>query len=65
MPSLRYLPNPGIEPMSPTLQADSLPADPQGKSSLYACLQDTALLHAPSYSMIAKRIKNQLAVLNS
>ena len=25
------LPNPGIEPMSPTLQADSLPAEPQGK----------------------------------
>ena len=26
------LPNPGIEPKSPTLQADSLPAEPQGKS---------------------------------
>ena len=26
------LPNPGIEPRSPTLQADSLPAVPQGKS---------------------------------
>ena len=26
------LPNPGIEPRSPTLQADSLPAEPQGKS---------------------------------
>ena len=25
------LPNPGIEPRSPTLQADSLPAEPQGK----------------------------------
>ena len=25
------LPNPGIEPRSPTLQADSLPAGPQGK----------------------------------
>ena len=25
------LPNQGIEPRSPTLQADSLPADPQGK----------------------------------
>ena len=24
------LPNPGIEPWSPTLQADSLPAEPQG-----------------------------------
>jgi len=26
------LPNPGIEPRSPSLQADSLPAEPQGKS---------------------------------
>ena len=25
------LSNPGIEPRSPTLQADSLPAEPQGK----------------------------------
>ena len=25
------LPNPGIEPRSPTLQADSLQAEPQGK----------------------------------
>ena len=25
------LPNPGIEPRSPTLQADSLPPEPQGK----------------------------------
>ena len=30
-PSPGDLPNPGIEPRSPTLQADSLPAKPQGK----------------------------------
>ena len=30
-PSLGDLPNPGIEPRSPTLQADSLAAEPQGK----------------------------------
>ena len=29
-PSPGDLPNPGIEPRSPALQADSLPADPQG-----------------------------------
>ena len=29
--SLQDLPNPGIEPRSPTLQADSLPSEPQGK----------------------------------
>ena len=30
-PSPRDLPNPGIEPRSPALQADSLTAEPQGK----------------------------------
>ena len=30
-PSPRDLSNPGIEPRSPTLQADSLPAEPQGE----------------------------------
>ena len=30
-PSPRDLPNPGTEPRSPALQADSLPAEPQGK----------------------------------
>ena len=30
-PSPRDLPNPGIEPRSPALQADSLPAEPLGK----------------------------------
>ena len=31
-PSPGDLPNPGIEPGSPALQVDSLPAEPQGKS---------------------------------
>ena len=31
MPSLGDLPNPGIEPRSPTLQADSLPSELPGK----------------------------------
>ena len=30
-PSPGDLPNPGIEPRSPALQADSLPTEPQGK----------------------------------
>ena len=30
-PPLGDLPNPGIEPRSPALQADSLPSEPQGK----------------------------------
>jgi len=32
-PSPGDLPNPGIEPRSPALQVDSLPAEPQGKST--------------------------------
>ena len=31
-PSPGDLPNPGIEPESPTLQADALPSEPPGKS---------------------------------
>ena len=32
-PSPEDLPNPGIEPRSPTMQADSLPSEPPGKPS--------------------------------
>ena len=31
-PFSRDLPNPGIEPKSPSLQVDSLPAEPQGEA---------------------------------
>ena len=31
IPFSRGLPNPGIEPKSPALQADSLPVEPHGK----------------------------------
>ena len=34
-PSPGDLPNPGIEPRSPALQADSLPAEPQGKPKVF------------------------------
>ena len=41
-PFSRDLPNPGIKPRFPTFQADSLPAEPQGKPILhmvvYICL---------------------------
>ena len=33
-PSPGDLPNPGIKPRSPALQADSLPSEPPGKSSV-------------------------------
>ena len=32
--SAGYLPNPGIEPRSPALQADSLPAELSGKTKV-------------------------------
>ena len=34
-PSLGDLPNPGIEPWSPTLQADTLPSEPPGYPMLF------------------------------
>ena len=37
-PSLGGLPDPGIEPGSSTLQADSFPSEPPGKPSLYNAL---------------------------
>ena len=41
LPFSRDLPNPGIKPLSPTLQADSLPAEPLGLCAycvFHACL---------------------------
>ena len=35
-PSPGDLPNPGIEPRTPALQVDSLPAEPQGKATFIA-----------------------------
>ena len=38
-PSPGDLPNPGIEPRSPALQADTLPSEPSGKPKLaFSCL---------------------------
>ena len=34
-PSPGYLPDPGIEPRSPALQADALTSEPPGKTTLY------------------------------
>ena len=42
-PSPGDLPNPRSEPRSPTVQADSLPAEPPGKPSL--CLSDSVSLY--------------------
>ena len=42
-PSLEDLPNPGIEPRSPTLQADSSPAEPQAKqNTIYQIIKEAS-----------------------
>ena len=35
--------DPGIEPGSPTLQADSLPSEPPGKPNFYSNMQDSCI----------------------
>ena len=39
-PSPGDLPNPGIEPVSPALQADALPSEPPGKSGIKEYIRD-------------------------
>ena len=52
-PSPGDLPNPGIEPRSPTLQADALPSKPPGKSQIgyydksKECLKIVKILRDP------------------
>ena len=48
-PSPGDLPNPGIEPRVPALQADSLPAEPPGKrQETYLIAYSVSTLHALS-----------------
>ena len=57
-PSPGDLPNPGIEPGSPALQADALPSEPPGKPYLYAmCIYSlilTPLLRCKVYGSAVK-----------
>ena len=46
-PSPGDLPNPVIEPRSPTLQADSLPAEPQGSPKTLWVADNKEVLLAP------------------
>ena len=43
-PSPGDLPDPGIEPGSPTLQADALPPEPPGKSMITCCCKVTSVV---------------------
>ena len=45
MPFLRGLPNPGIEPRSPALLADSLPSEPRGKPFLLLAIGNNAAMN--------------------
>ena len=40
-PSAGDLPDPGMEPRSPTLQADSLPSEPPGKPTFLSIITET------------------------
>ena len=48
------LPNPGLEPRSPTLQEDSLPTEPSGKPLYYMNNKEGILLHIIMYIMWRK-----------
>ena len=50
-PPLGDLPDPGIKPRSPVLQADSLPFEPPGISLIYVYLQISHNLDCCSYSL--------------
>ena len=56
-PSPEDLPNTGIEPRSPTLRADSLPAEPQGTPEVYS-----SHIHNCQASYIAQWGKNPPAM---
>ena len=66
-PSPGDLPDPGIEPRSPALQADSLPAEPQGKPrstgvGSLSLLQQTFLTQESNHSLLhCRRILYQLS----
>ena len=61
-PSPGDLPNPGIEPGSPTLQADTLPSEPPGKLMLRESSHkktNTAWIHLHEISKIIKFIETE------
>ena len=49
-PSPEDLPSPGTEPRPPALEADSLPAEPQGKHALKLNLLRTSLIMRTKYN---------------
>ena len=54
MPFPRELPNPGIKPGSPALQADSLPAELPGKPTMYLTNTNNYKEWKPGFSLLEK-----------
>ena len=65
VPFSRDLPNPGIEPRSPTLQADSLPSEPQGKPNDEFPDKYKDRLHYAYYCVSISKMKMVLLVADS
>ena len=51
LPTPGDLPNPGIKPTSPALQADSLPAEPQGKQKIWKPISSPVDLPNPGIQL--------------
>ena len=52
LPSLEYLPNPGIEPGSPAFQADSLPFELQGRSKNYLLCDNSECVFGKQHKLV-------------
>ena len=59
-PSPGDLPNPGIEPGSPTLKADSLPSEPTGKPGKIPYTPGKYAKHTQTHTQ--ENVKNPLVV---
>ena len=53
-PSPGDLPDPGIEPRSPTLQADALPSEPPGKPHTKEAKEFQTTAQLPSFYIIVR-----------
>ena len=63
-PSPGDLPNPGIEPGSPALQADILPSEPPGKPYLYTkCIYSLILTPLPRCKVCGSAVKEKSLIL--
>ena len=65
IPSLRDLPNPGIEPGSPKLQAEALPSEPQGSPASYPSPSQATQTENHNHRKLINRITWTTALSNS